>query len=745
MFLYSVLVVSCEVIPMSAFGQILEWKSYTSVGAIKDIAIGGGNVWSGSNGGVLQLHTSNLDITKITNTEGLASNEVTAVEIDQHGSVWFALFDGVLNRYLPEQDEWEVVEDYKGQVITDVVAFGDSLYIGLNIGVSLYTIDKREVKETYTNLGFSTGGNVEKVAANSVFLNGRDIWVSTDRGIAQSSIDLPNLQAPASWRQYTTANGLPTNQINKVVVLDSTPYAATSSGVSRLVNGVWSSTGLNGMDVRGIDIVKANQFFLQNTVVSFVNFGVFYLNASDQWQQLGSNFGEVTAVKTDDEGAIWTGRKDQGLARFSVALNDWELFETNSPASNNFTSIALDSKGRLWCASQERGVHVFDGVGWTNFSTENGLKNNDQRTVVVDSQDRVWFGSWGGGITIFEETTDGFNITQIDNRDGILAGFPGDPNFVLVNWLDVDQSGNVWILNREAVTTRILVTHTLQDEWIYFSRTELTAPGETQFTPFVMTIEIDDGGRVWIGTEANGIKVLDHNNTLADNNDDNVSQGLTVSGDDLLSDRINALAEDRDGVMWIGTDQGVNFWFGNRVGNQFGVINNFINAIGVDARNNKWFGTPSGISVLGRDGVIRDTFTTGNSPLVSSNVISFAFDEETGDIWIGTTNGLSRVKTPFTAPKPDLTLLTGFPNPFRLNDSIREFTITNLAENTTVVIYNGSGKRIRRFDASEIQGAQVFWDGRDEKNNLVPSGVYVFLAFVEGGISATGKVAVIRE
>jgi hypothetical protein len=165
----------------------------------------------------------------------------------------------------------------------------------------------------------------------------------------------------------------------------------------------------------------------------------------------------------------------------------------------------------------------------------------------------------------------------------------------------------------------------------------------------------------------------------------------------------------------------------------------------VDARNNKWFGTPSGISVLGRDGVIRDTFTTGNSPLVSSNVISFAFDEETGDIWIGTTNGLSRVKTPFTAPKPDLTLLTGFPNPFRLNDSIREFTITNLAENTTVVIYNGSGKRIRRFDASEIQGAQVFWDGRDEKNNLVPSGVYVFLAFVEGGISATGKVAVIRE
>ncbi|MFQ5753096.1 MAG: hypothetical protein ACE5HI_13980, partial [bacterium] len=144
------------------YGQSLQWKSFTSVGIIRDIDIGNGSVWSGSNGGVLQLQMDNNKITKFTNTEGLTSNDVVAVEIDQHGSVWFALFNGVLNRYWPETGDWEVIEDYKEQTIQDMVAFGDSIYVALGIGVSLYLIDKKEVKETYVNLGLSSGENLEK-------------------------------------------------------------------------------------------------------------------------------------------------------------------------------------------------------------------------------------------------------------------------------------------------------------------------------------------------------------------------------------------------------------------------------------------------------------------------------------------------------------------------------------------------------------------------------------------------------
>jgi ligand-binding sensor domain-containing protein len=724
--------------------QELQWKSFTNVGTIRDIAIGGGRVWSGSNGGVLRLQTPSFDVSKITNTEGLSSNEVVAVEIDHHGAVWFAFFNGVLNRYWPDDDAWEVVEDYRDQVITDVVAFGDSLYIGLDFGVSLYSIAKREVKETYVNLGLSSGGNVQKIGANSIFINGLEIWVATDQGIAQSSLDLPNLQAPASWRQYTTSHGLPTNFINKVVVVDGVPYAATRRGVARLVNGSWENSGFEAVNVISGEVVSANAFFSQNTLVIFTDSGVYYLDPAGQWQLLGSTLGDGTALKTDAAGNVWIGRRNRGLARFDFETQTWVTYEINSPASNNFKGLALDSKGRLWCASQVAGVDMFDGQTWRNFNASNGITSNDQRVVIVDAQDRVWFGSWGGGISVFEENGGDFIITQFNHRDGSLAGFTGDPNFVLVNGLGLDQSGNIWALNREAITLQILVAFMTTGNRIYFSRNELTAANEPLFSPFVTALEIDAGGRVWIGTEGRGVKVLDHRNTLDNKNDDIVNQGLTVSGDNIFSDNITALKEDRDGVMWIGSDLGVNFWFNSVVRNQFGLINTNVNVIGVDARNRKWFGTPSGISVLDNDGVIRTNYTTGNSPLVSSNVIAFAFNETSGDVWIGTTNGLSLLRTPFTAPQPNLDLLSGYPNPFIIDDANARFVITNLAENSRVVIYNSSGARVRSFALQDIQGAQAFWNGRDENGDLVPSGIYVYLAFTESGLSATGKVAVIR-
>ncbi len=723
----------------TAFAQVLAWKSFTSVGEIRDIVISSASVWSGSNGGALQLNTDTQEIRKFTNTAGLSSNEIVAVAVDQHGTIWFALFDGILNRYFPATDKWEIFEDYKNQTITDLVTFGDSLYVGLDFGVSLFTIDKEEVKETYVNFGLSTGEDVEKIRANSVFINGTDIWVATDRGIAQSSLTLSNLQAPSNWSQYTVQSGLPTNEINQIAVAGTVPYAATKAGVSRFIDGAWRNIGLVGVNVRAIKTLNNNSAFPENTLITLTASGIFRLNTSDQWQRLGPELNDVTALAADESGEIWIGRKDKGLATYNSGTNSWDLFTTNSPASNNFKSLVLDQKGRLWCASQFGGIHMFDGNKWTNWDKNNGLSKNDQRSVVVDAQNRVWAGSWGGGITIFEEVNGQFNLTKFDTANGVLAGFAGDPGFVLVNALKRDKFDNIWLLNREAINSKVLAAFTPNSEWVYFSQ------NEGLFTNKVVAIEIDNSGRVWIGTEGRGVKVLDYNGTLNDKSDDDFSGSLTQAADNLFDNKITALAEDRDGTIWIGTELGINFWFQGQVGVRFGLINDFVNTIGVDARNNKWFGTAKGVSVLNNDGVTWMHYTVGNSPVVSEDIQSFAFNEENGDVWIGTTNGLSKLSTPFTAPKENLSLLTGFPNPFEIRGAGDIFTITNLSENISVSIFSSSGKLIRSFKQSDISGAQVFWDGRNSDGNFVASGIYVYLAFSESNISASGKVAVIRR
>ena len=148
--------------------------------------------------------------------------------------------------------------------------------------------------------------------------------------------------------------------------------------------------------------------------------------------------------------------------------------------------------------------------------------------------------------------------------------------------------------------------------------------------------------------------------------------------------------------------------------------------------------------MLSNDGVTWKHYITGDSPLVSKIVTSFAFDSETGEVWIGTTNGLSRLQTPFTAPKENLSLLTGYPNPYEIDGSGRVFTITNLAEGTSIRIYNVAGALVKSFEPEEIRGGEHPWDGTDNSGILVSSGIYVYLAFTDG-ISASGKVAVIRQ
>ena len=126
----------------------------------------------------------------------------------------------------------------------------------------------------------------------------------------------------------------------------------------------------------------------------------------------------------------------------------------------------------------------------------------------------------------------------------------------------------------------------------------------------------------------------------------------------------------------------------------------------------------------------------------------FAYDSKTGDMWIATVNGISKLRTPFTEPKPNFKTLIGGPNPFRIGGGdMSEFTIHNLVGNSAVRVYTEDGRLVKEIAATEIAGSgQVKWDGQDDKGKLVPSGVYFYIAYVEqSGESAVGKVAVIHR
>jgi len=177
-----------------------------------------------------------------------------------------------------------------------------------------------------------------------------------------------------------------------------------------------------------------------------------------------------------------------------------------------------------------------------------------------------------------------------------------------------------------------------------------------------------------------------------------------------------------------------------------------ISSLETDARNGLWIGTTG-------DGAFKFS-QINNSPdsltakrfrikdgLLSEAINDIAIDTVKGLVYFAHDLGLSVYSTALVrntadymqngAPKP-----IAYPNPFRpeLHNVVK---IDYISENSSVYIFDSSGKRVRFFKGSDLQGGMVIWDGRNESGKLVAPGLYHYLASDKKNV-AKGKILVER-
>ena len=108
----------------------------------------------------------------------------------------------------------------------------------------------------------------------------------------------------------------------------------------------------------------------------------------------------------------------------------------------------------------------------------------------------------------------------------------------------------------------------------------------------------------------------------------------------LISNSVRALAVDRLGFKWIGTDKGVSQFDGKKNWVTYdysdGLPSNRINCVVIDPLDNIWFGTDKGLALFDRKKFIVRTTKNG---LPDNNVTSIAIDAN-GVFWIGTSKGI---------------------------------------------------------------------------------------------------------
>ena len=171
--------------------------------------------------------------------------------------------------------------------------------------------------------------------------------------------------------------------------------------------------------------------------------------------------------------------------------------------------------------------------------------------------------------------------------------------------------------------------------------------------------------------------------------------------------------------------------------------NEEIRAIAIDAANRKWIGTGnSGVYLLSANG--RETihhFTVDNSPLSSNKIESIVIQEETGEVFFSTQDGLISYRSDATVGKKSFEKVEVFPNPIR-PDFQGLITVRGLVANTEVRIVDQSGLLVFSGVAT---GGSIVWDGMNFANHPVGSGVYyVFSVNADGTEHGSTKFMIIR-
>ena len=728
--------------------QFINWKNYTALKNVQDVAISGNQIWSAATGGAFQFTPESNTFITLHKSEGLKGNSLTSVIEDNSGRIWFGSAEGIIDIYNEDTGSLEVILDIfnSNQInkrINDFSITGDTIIVASDFGVSLISSGSLLFFDTFFKFGtFASNTKVNCAVKNSLF------YVCTDQGVAIQKPGATNLSAPESWNVYSSSNGLPSNKTFKPGLFQGNLIVSTDKGFSKFENNIWNNfitelanININDFQISGDSIIilaQKNIYLYYNQTLT-----VLYNSAvSISKIEFGKNLGYVCA---STNGTL-----------FLNTLMSGDFVSPNAPPANQFPSMSVDDNSKLWSASGKDvtgiGYYTYENENWNYFNASNTPELPTNAVYhAFTSGTTAYLGGWGYGFL----EVNGDNKKLFNRANTGMQGIPSNPDFVVVTGFGKDSRNNLWALNYWAVDRNTLSMRTPDSVWYHF--TIPAAQGRTLLG--IENLAIDPYDTKWYsctdGSNSRfGVFYFNENKTYEDPADDR-SDFLTTS-DGLNQNDIRDVVVDRRGDVWVGTSLGVNIITNTsaiptsgssalRISNVFVLRQQSINAIAVDPLNQKWIGTNEGLLLVNSDGSrLITTFTAQNSALLSNIIRSIAIDENKGIVYVGTDEGLTSFETPYIKPLESFNELFVYPNPYKIKSGNNLLTIDGLIRDTEIKILTIDGILVSQFFSPG--GRTAYWDGKNKNGELVNTGVYIIVAFnADGNEVVTGKVAVFRE
>jgi diguanylate cyclase (GGDEF)-like protein len=601
-----------------------------------------------------------LSVQRYSLEEGLSQQAVNTIVQDSEGFMWFGTEDG-LNRF--DGYEFRQLRHDRGDSatlpngwISSLVATEDGVWIGTDGGGVVFRNALTGKLDAPAQL--RDAPDLQRVRSMARDRLGR-LWIgSRDAGVGIFDARTGELRRLRYSPSET--NSLSDNAIFSMVHL--------RNGDTLLGTG------------RGLDRLSA-----ANLDVSRIAFPPELVTQGEQLR--------VRALTESPDGMVWVGT-DAGLGRFDPRSERWRVYRqapgNNSLPDNRVQSLLIDSQGRLWVglihglawfdsateifssyhrdAAEARSlpddyvVSLFEDRGgslWIGTKTgglakwnprtwsfghfpasaEEGFTDRNITSFAEDKVGRLWIGTFGSGINLLDRASG--KVTPVRHVNGVRGSLSDERVMAMLEGSD----GDVWVGTMSGGLNRFDPQTLKADIYLHDPSvpTSLGAPG------VMSLLEVDK--QLWVGTFGGGISRFDARTRRFENLRPGPEDGLHLS-----SGRVTALARDRAGHVWIGTDAGLNIWdaktrrlyYYKRDAKRLDTLSaNHIYSILIDDTGGVWIGTRGG----GLDHVLNPADTPhalrfaniSEAQGLPNNTVYGLRADGTGNIWISTNFGLARL------------------------------------------------------------------------------------------------------
>jgi signal transduction histidine kinase/ligand-binding sensor domain-containing protein len=564
----------------------------------------------------------------LRDAESIDNQVITALAQDARGLIWIGTqqglvrYDGYRFRKFVHKasDPFSLAGDY---VTALAVAKDGRIWVGTTSdGISIFDPASEHFehfKHDEKAPGSLSGGRIWALAND-----GRGgMWIGTDQGLDHLP---PGSRRFAHFRHGTAPHSLMDDKVRSLL-LDKAGrlWVGTSSGLQRLsLDGKSFETVVTGRDVQTLFQAQDGKLWLGTR-----EHGAAWLDSSPgdgmppnaspggvpqqpHWLPLVQLSNPwvlgIVQVKTDQ---IWLASSGGGI--IIVAASDGHVLQTlrhdplvtGSLAYNFLSSLLLDRAGWLWVGTWGAGLQRMNANNTMlrilrhSAKRPNGLSHPDVMSVLELADGRLAFGTNGNGIDIFDRQrglTGGYRTGQRQG-EGQAGGLPDTTIHALAQTSD----GSIWAGTQLAGVVRQLPGSTA---WVAVPG----LPGKQ-----VLKLLAGRDGSLWAGT-SRGVARW-HPATPPPQparKGDPAEQPtrfevLTDERGKAMENPVHALAEDGQGRVWIGTNNGLWLHEPHRRGlihipadpkHPDGLVSNYINGLLIDSRNSLWVATDKGLERL---------------------------------------------------------------------------------------------------------------------------------------------------